>query len=218
MSRNTHSDETIKLILDESLKLFMEKGYDDTSIQDIINNLGGLSKGAIYHHFKSKEEIFEAVCNRLGEANIAFYSSIRDNKNMTGREKLVEMFSVACGSPCNTSTTMSMVSMITKDPRFFEQQVMSIFTDVAPGYVQPIIEQGLRDGSIQTDYPKELAEVIMTLMNIWVNPMFLQISTSDFRRKLDFFDHILCKLGLDIFSEETKQKYLAQFERFINSK
>ncbi|MEG2060074.1 MAG: TetR family transcriptional regulator, partial [Lachnospiraceae bacterium] len=43
MSRNKYPEETVKLILEESLKLFIEKGYESTSIQDIINHLGGLS-------------------------------------------------------------------------------------------------------------------------------------------------------------------------------
>ena len=50
MARNKHPEETVNLILETAARLFMEKGYEHTSIQDIINNLGGLSKGAIYHH------------------------------------------------------------------------------------------------------------------------------------------------------------------------
>ncbi|MEG0319663.1 MAG: TetR/AcrR family transcriptional regulator, partial [Niameybacter sp.] len=87
MARNKYPEETIKLILDEALNLFIEKGYENTSIQDIINNLGGLSKGAIYHHFKSKEEIFEAVCKKIGDANALYYAKIRDNQTHTGYEK-----------------------------------------------------------------------------------------------------------------------------------
>ena len=60
MARNKHPEETVGQILDVASRLFLEKGYEHTSIQDIINNLGGLSKGAIYHHFKSKEEILIA--------------------------------------------------------------------------------------------------------------------------------------------------------------
>ena len=52
MARNKHPEETVHLILDVAFRLFMEKGYEHTSIQDIINHLGGLSKGAIYHHFR----------------------------------------------------------------------------------------------------------------------------------------------------------------------
>ena len=56
MSRNKYPEVTVEKILDVSQRLFYEKGYEKTSIQDIVNELGGLSKGAIYHHFKSKED------------------------------------------------------------------------------------------------------------------------------------------------------------------
>ena len=64
MARNKYPEETVARILDVSLKLFLEKGYENTTIQDIIDALGNLSKGAIYHHFKSKEDILEAVCDQ----------------------------------------------------------------------------------------------------------------------------------------------------------
>ncbi len=59
-------DQYVKVedILDVALALFFEKGYDNTSIQDIIDGLGGLTKGAVYHHFKSKEDILSAALDR----------------------------------------------------------------------------------------------------------------------------------------------------------
>ena len=66
MARNKYPEQTVKLILDVSTRLFVEKGYEQTSLQDIINETK-LSKGAIYHHFISKEEIFEAIFRRIGE-------------------------------------------------------------------------------------------------------------------------------------------------------
>lgn len=65
MSRNKYPEETVNLILDVSQRLFIEKGYDNTTIQDIIDELGGLTKGAIYHHFSSKQDILDAVIERL---------------------------------------------------------------------------------------------------------------------------------------------------------
>lgn len=47
MARNKYPEETYELILDVSTRLFFEKGYEKTSLQDIINELGGLTKGAI---------------------------------------------------------------------------------------------------------------------------------------------------------------------------
>ena len=48
-----------------SKRLFLEKGYDGTTIQGIVDELGGLAKGAIYHHFKSKDEIMQALGDRM---------------------------------------------------------------------------------------------------------------------------------------------------------
>ena len=77
MARNKYPEQTVKLILDVSTRLFVEKGYEQTSLQDIINETK-LSKGAIYHHFSSKEEIFEAIFRRIGEENSVALAKIRD--------------------------------------------------------------------------------------------------------------------------------------------
>ena len=58
-ARNAHPEITRRRILDAAQKLFSEKGFEHTSMQDIVNELGNLSKGAIYHHFPGKEAILE---------------------------------------------------------------------------------------------------------------------------------------------------------------
>jgi len=70
MPRNKYPEETVQKILDVSLKLFLEKGYEQTTILDIVDNLGGLTRGAFYHHFKSKEEVLNVLGDKL------FYDSI----------------------------------------------------------------------------------------------------------------------------------------------
>ena len=82
MARNKYPEETVNLILETAGRLFVEKGYERTSIQDIVDNLGGLSKGAIYHHFKSKEEILSAVTDRMTEESEVLLSRIRDDKDL----------------------------------------------------------------------------------------------------------------------------------------
>lgn len=69
MARNKYPEKTVEKILEVSYRLFVTKGYENVVIQDIVNELGGLTKGALYHHFKSKEEIlkalFEKMCNSI---------------------------------------------------------------------------------------------------------------------------------------------------------
>ena len=58
-------EKTYEKILEVSSKLFFEKGYENTSLQDIVNNLDGLTKGAVYHHFSSKDDILDAIEDKL---------------------------------------------------------------------------------------------------------------------------------------------------------
>ncbi|MFM2490542.1 TetR/AcrR family transcriptional regulator [Enterococcus avium] len=84
------------------MQLFLEKGYEHTSIQDIVNHLGGLSKGAIYHHFKSKEDILDGVMNKLYQNNDNELDHLRlleKDSSMTGLQKLQALFTTALESP-----------------------------------------------------------------------------------------------------------------------
>ena len=75
MARNKHPEQTVQRILDTAAKLFLQKGYDKTTLQDIIDATK-LSKGAIYHHFASKEAILIAVVDRMGDSNSAVLASM----------------------------------------------------------------------------------------------------------------------------------------------
>jgi TetR/AcrR family transcriptional repressor of nem operon len=55
--------ETKEYIIDQSYKLFLQKSYEAVSISDISNSIG-LTKGALYHHFRNKEDLFKAVIDK----------------------------------------------------------------------------------------------------------------------------------------------------------
>ena len=92
MARNKYPEETRNRIIETAGRLFIEKGYEHTSIQDIIDHLGGLSKGAIYHHFKSKEEIMYAVAEELYTDSTAQMQKIRQRRDLNGKEKIRALF------------------------------------------------------------------------------------------------------------------------------
>lgn len=201
MARNKHPEETVSRILDVASRLFMEKGYEHTSIQDIIDDLGGLSKGAIYHHFKSKEEILIAVTDWMTEESNKMLAKLRDQKGLSGRDKLKKIFKDSINRPVQDEI-FTAAPNLGSNPRLLFSILRETMDDAAPHYIQPIIEQGVADGSITAEYPQELAELIMLVGNFWMNPMIFDDSEEKARRKFMVFRQMMQGFGLDIVDDE----------------
>lgn len=201
MARNKYPEVTINRILDVSQKLFLEKGYEHTTIQDIINALGDLSKGAIYHHFKSKDEIIIAVVDRLFVSTAEGSLEIQSNKNLTGLQKLRKLFYISIANP-NQKVLFEAVPDFFKNPKFLAMQLEQTIYGLAHKIIEPIICEGMADGSIKTQYPKELAEVVSLLANIWLNPMLFKCTKEEIYNKCMFLKTMMKSLGVDAFDEE----------------
>ncbi len=201
MARNKYPEVTVGRILDVATGLFLEKGYEQTTIQDIINALGDLSKGAIYHHFKSKEEIIKAAVDRLFDNVDRMFSEILNDKGLTGLQKLKKIFRFSVENS-SQEKVMNFMPNLLQNPKFLAIQLQSTIYEVAPQFIEPIIKQGIADGSIKTEYPKELAEVVMLLSNIWINPLVFSCTKEELYNKCMFFRKLLVSLNLDLFDDE----------------
>lgn len=210
MARNKYPEETVNLILDVSLELFLSKGYDNTSIQDIIDRLGGLSKGAIYHHFKSKEAILIEVYARMSKVIEVQMSNIRNDKKLNGLKKLRKMFMSSLNNVRHRELIASTPNLL-KNPRLLAIQLESTIHDVVPNYIEPVIQEGIKDGSIQTEYPKELAQVLILLSNIWMNPLIYPMTKEEVSTKIAFFNQMTQAMGLSIL-DSGLEKYLCDIQ------
>lgn len=219
MARNKYPEETVNKILDVSMQLFLEKGYEHTSIQDIVNHLGGLSKGAIYHHFKSKEDILDGVMNKLYQNNDNELDHLRlleKDSSMTGLQKLQALFTTALESP-RQDDMFQMAPDFLKNPQMLAMQIEGIYIESVPHFVQPIIEEGIADGSIKTDYPKELAEMILLLINIWLIPLVHDEDPSSVTNRFALFQEMMGKMGIEIFDKDAVKR-LEKFRKMYNQK
>lgn len=201
MARNKHPEETVNLILEVAFRLFMEKGYEHTSIQDIINHLGGLSKGAIYHHFKSKEDILFAVTDKITAESNRMLGIIRDRTDLNGKEKLKTIFKESILRPVQDEI-FTVAPNLSCNPRLIYSMFRETVVEAGPDYIVPIIKEGIADGSIQTDYPEELGELIILVANIWLNPMIFDNTVEETYKKSLLFRQMMQGFGLDIVDDE----------------
>ena len=195
MARNRNPYETRKKILEVSKDLFLKKGFDNTSIQDIINGLGGLTKGVIYHHFESKQEILQSII-RENNQEILNYNWRGD----TGLEKIQNSLMDAF-SNFEQQRLVYSASIKLRSPRLLGEQYLSLFSDFLPEIRERVYE-GVKDESIKTEYPEELADLIVLTLNIWIGFQISVYSVEELKRKMKFIKLSFDGLGVNLISDE----------------
>ena len=201
MARNKYPEVTEERILDVAQRLFLEKGYENTTIQDIVSELGGLTKGAVYHHFKSKEEIMDAVGDRMFFSNNPF-EAVRGRTDLNGLQKLREAVRLNQSDQERVRLTAQSIP-IAKSPRLLQEMIVSNRKVLTPYFLE-LIEEGNRDGSMHTDYPREIAELLPLLTSLWLLPSVFPASREQMKRKFLFLGEMLEKMGVPLMDDSIR--------------
>lgn len=204
MARNKYPEETRKKILDVAEKLFLEKGYDGTSIQDIVDGLGNMTKGVIYHHFKSKFAILETIMDEADEQPV-----LEQLRGRNGLEKLQNVLKDSFKSYRRQSIGYA-VAVALRSPRILGEQYLQVFQELVPE-MKKIVDEGVMDGSIQTDYPEEITELLMLTINLWIGFQLSLLSEEELRRKILFIQQMFNGLGVPLLTDEIVQDAFTLF-------
>jgi len=203
--RNKYPEETVKIILDAALELFHSKGYEQTTILDIVGAMGGLTRGAFYHHFKSKEEVLFALNARMFR-DFNPYERVREMKNLNGLEKIKWVLKAFASNKDYYELQSNMLPLF-KSPAILKQMIDSQRDYTARKFAE-LMEEGNRDGSIRASNPKLLAELFTLLTNIWLIPSIYPCATeTEVWQKLDIIKTICESLGLPVLDEEIIKAY-----------
>ena len=196
MGRNKHPEQTQERIIDASIKLFIEKGYEQTTIQDILDALK-LSKGGLYHHFKSKEEILEAVKHKRAQcAADMLHDLIENTKAANAKEKLKKIL-YQWSVSTQTHSFDTVLTSQSNNPHFVMGALKNAVNQDAP-IISKLIEEGITDGSIQTTEPAFCAEIFLLLLNFWTSPVLFTRNINDTKKRLYYLQSVMRLLGLDI--------------------
>lgn len=87
MRRHKEPEVRKSELLDAAQKLFVEKGYAKTTVTDILN-VHGLSKGVFYYYFKSKEEVMDAVIQRMVDDMVDHAKKVVADSSLTPPQKI----------------------------------------------------------------------------------------------------------------------------------
>lgn len=200
MARNAHPEITERRILAAARDLFMEQGYENTSIQDIVDRLGNLSKGAIYHHFASKEAILDKLTSEDWDYSQGEAAHITARTDLSGLEKLRALFRLAMTNQEHNQLTKAAATFL-DDPKTLYSN-LRFWADELPKHWEPLIREGMGDGSIPTIYPQEAAQLISLLCNYWLLPHFYPADREALRHRIECLATMLDSIGVPVFDRE----------------
>ena len=142
------AEERKNEILDVAEQLFAEKGFDNASTNDIINRIG-IARGTLYHHFGSKEEILDALVERMAREGIARARAIISDKNLPLLERLS---GAVMALNLDNGAGQEVFEQIHKPQNALLHQKMqeSLIRGVVP-LISELIQASLEFGNIQVD-------------------------------------------------------------------
>jgi AcrR family transcriptional regulator len=199
MTRNKYPEQTVASILAVAERLFIEQGYEKTSIQDILAQVN-FSKGAVYHHFPSKESILDAVMERhMARTAQMLEELILTVQAESARAKVTAILEEITTSDEASALDHLLVAQL-KNPQF---TVLSIRkgTQTAAPLLADVLRTGQQDGSITTEYPRECVEVLLLLVNIWLSPVLFDRSATETATRLTFLQEMMRRMGADVISD-----------------
>lgn len=140
----------------------------------------------------------QALGDRMFLENNPF-DAVRGRKDLTGLEKIREMLKLDQEDETRERIQTQAVPVL-EDPRILAAAVGANRRVLTPLW-RELIEEGRQDGSIRTEYARELSE-LLPLVNFWLMPSVFPGSLEDIRHKCRFIAQVLAAMGLPIIREE----------------
>lgn len=153
-------NKTKRKIFETSLKLFSEKGYDATSIEEITATVG-VAKGTLYYHFTSKEEIFNFLVEEGMKLLInSIYIKTSRCDNVLDKIKAISIIQLKAVKKYENLLTIVMSQTWGNETRnvFCKQKVIEYIN-----VIQKIVQEGVDNGDIVECNAEVLASEIFSL-------------------------------------------------------
>jgi AcrR family transcriptional regulator len=151
-------DERLNDIINKTEKLLAKKGYDNTSIADIIEKVG-IAKGTFYHYFSSKDDLLDAIVDRMFHKIWDSVEVIVANDDLDAIGKFLKAF--VAFRTIGKGQEKVLKDIHKKENAHIHLKIESkMYPEIIPKF-EKIIHQGIDEGVFDTKYPKEAATVIL---------------------------------------------------------
>lgn len=189
------AEERRNEILDAADELFAQKGYDGTSTNDILEKVG-IARGTLYHHFKSKEAVMDALIERYSARLLGAANDIAADKSIPVVERLIR--TVMSMNLRGGSSKEIMDHIHKPNNALMHQKIQKIIIKEVPPILTEMIREGMDQGIFSTLYPYECMEMIVIYATtVFDHDMVVMTDEERASRVLAFIYHIERLLGAE---------------------
>ncbi|MFC3931553.1 TetR/AcrR family transcriptional regulator [Streptococcus dentapri] len=174
--------------------MFQEKGFEKTSVNDILK-IVGIAKGTFYYYFKSKEEVLEAV---VSEATSLLKARVQKVVKSTSdpKTKLLEAFQSMNITDVYGGNLLKDMHK-PKNALLHQKSLQAILQEMTP-LLTAIIEEGVQQGQFDCPYPKQLIQIILVAVATLFDEGIFQLDKQEEEQLLEAFQFLLFRqLGIE---------------------
>ena len=195
-----------EFILDVAEKMFIEQGFDQTSIAQILDATQ-IAKGTLYYYFTSKEEIMDAIIERWIDQSFEQVRIWVERKQLPILERLMG----ALASLNMQKDGQELLDHLhAPQNALLHEKTNQILLSKVPEILYPLFQEGFQTGEMQTTYPYESIEMMLTYSLQIFNSSFQTLDQAEKNHKIQAFIYLLEKIF------QTKEGYFSSLEQLIH--
>lgn len=157
-------DERYNEFLDVAQRLFYQKGYEQTSVQEIIQEIG-VAKGLFYYYFSTKSDLLDAIIERMTGQILRSLQPMIDDPTLDAPTKFEQFFSrTQSWKLANRDFLIDVIAVIYRDENtVLRTKILAATMPIVVPQLAKIIRQGNAEGVYDVAYPDECAEIVMEM-------------------------------------------------------
>jgi AcrR family transcriptional regulator len=181
-------------LIDIAELLFIERGYDGTTVDDIVEK-AKVAKGTFYYYFKSKDQILDAMLLQYQREVLDIVENVTFKMDLNAGQKMLEILASFRGMTQPKKKRIIDFIHEERNAALHLKHEKKFISQITP-YLTKIVNQGIREGLFHTDYAKEASFTILTITSALSNYALHKHLTREGRERvwkiyLKFIERIL---------------------------
>ena len=179
------AEERKNEIINAANELFALKGYDGTSVSDILEKVG-IAKGTLYHHFKSKEDILDALIERFNTKVLEKATEISRDKSISIPARLVKV--VLALNVSKSDEGAEMIELLHKPQNaLMHQKSNKMLLETVTPVLANLLREGISEEIFNTNFPYESTEMALAYAFTVFNGNTLELTESEMMSRAQAF-------------------------------